>query len=155
MRFRPFFENDLPRAAFMGRVHIGEQVDHGDGADFFRLEGTSRCAHVVFIQRCQFVAFEIYPAAGFEGLALRCERGRALKEIIERVAVARLLLDFLDRAVSPGDHHPDLCAAHFQQGVGRDRGAVGEEFNRVGLFALGDEAIHTFEHTERRVGRRR
>ena len=153
MRIRPFFENEIAGALFVARVHVGKQIDHGNRVDLFCLQGTGSGANSVFVQCFELIAFKVDTATGLEGLALRRQRRGALEEVIERVAVTGLLLDFLDRAIPPGDQHPDLCTAHFQQGVGGDRGAVGKEFNRCRLFTPGDEAVHPFEHAKRRVRR--
>jgi len=72
--------------------------------------------------------------------ALRRDGGRLRIEIIEQVAVARLVLNFLHRAVARGDEQSDLGAAHLQQRVGGDGGAVGEKTDLRGRDALGNES---------------
>ena len=113
MRVGPFLQDNVAGASFVGRVHVGKQVDDGDGIDAFVFQRSGTRAHSAFVQWLQFVAFVVEPAGSLEGQALRREVRRALEEIVEGVAVARLLLDLLDRAIAPGNHHADIGAAAF------------------------------------------
>ena len=58
------------------------------------------------------------------------------------------------RPVALGDQEPDLGAAHFQQRVGRDGGAVGEEIDFGWIDAAAHETRNAVEHAGCRIVRR-
>src|SRR5262245_52813922 len=106
------------------------------------------------IERNEHVAEIVRPFRNFLGEALRRDRLWLGVEIVEQIAVTRLVLHLLYRAIAFGNEEPDLRAAHLQECVGSDRRAVREECDIGGCDAAGDELADTLEHAERRVLRR-
>ena len=92
---------------------------------FCSRKNRAACAHAVLVERAQFLAAEIQPAAG---LAHAVERHDALRLHPEiRIAVAlrhRLAGDLEDVAEALGDDQAERVDLALQQRVGRDRGAV-------------------------------
>jgi hypothetical protein len=74
-----------------------------------------RCPpHRGTIERNQHVAEIVRALCDLARAALRRDRNGLLIEVIEQIAIAGLVLDFLDRAVALGDQEPDLGPTHFQ-----------------------------------------
>ena len=115
------------------------------------LEFARRAPHRLVVERNEDLAQIIAALGDLAGAALRRDRRRFVVKIIEQVAVARLVLDFLDRPKTLGDQQPDLGAAHLQQRIGGDGGAVGEEVDCRGIDAAADEIFDAVEHAGRRI----
>ena len=142
------------RDLLVRRIHEGEQVADRDRIDLGVLQLARGAAHGVAVERREHRAGIVGALGDFAGEALRGDRLRLGIEIVEQVAVARLVLHLLHRAIALGDQQPDLGAAHLQQRIGGDRGAVREELDLARRDAARDEARQAVEHAERRVLRR-
>ncbi len=154
MHAREFLVDEAARRLLVRGVHEREQVADRDRVDARNLELTCRGAHGRLIERQEHVAEIIRPFGDFPGEALRRDRLRLGVEIVEQIAVARLVLHLLHRAVAFGDEEPDLGAAHLQQRIGGDGGAVSEKTDVSGRDALGNESPEPLEHAQRGIFRR-
>ena len=141
-------------ALFVRGIHEGEQVAHRDRDDAGRFELRRRTAHRVLVERLEHGARVIDAAADLAGQTLRRDRRRLLEEIIEHIAVARLALGLLDGAKAAVDEEADFGAAHFQQRIGGDRGAVGEKFDCRQIDAARGKVADAAHDAERGIFRR-
>ncbi len=123
--------DQAPRPFLVLGIGEGKEIADRDRGDARRLELARGAAHIRLIERLELRAGEIDAAADLAGQALRRERLGLAVEVVERVGVADLALHFLDGAEALGDEEPDLGAAHFQERVGGDGRAVGEELDRA------------------------
>ena len=135
-------------------VHEGEKITDGDRLDAGRFEFSRRNPHGFAIKPHEHMAGVIGSFRYFPGKALRRDRLRLGIEIVEQVAVTCLVLHFLDGAKSLGDQKPHLGAAHFQERVGRDGGAMRKELDCAGRDAARDEPRNPVEDAERGIFRR-
>jgi hypothetical protein len=154
MELRTFRLDQRAGFLLMRRVHEREQVADRDRFDPGRVELACGAAHRLAIEPHEHAAFVVAALGNLPGQALRRDRERLGVEIVEQVAVARLVLDFLHGAEALGDEEPDLGAAHLQERVGGDGGAMGEKRDARGRDAALGETRHAVEHTERRILRR-
>ena len=155
MRLGKFVKDRRPGAFFVAGIGVGKQIADGNRGHALFAEFPGRLTDGSLIQRMDLVAFPADPAGNFPRHALRCDRLRLLVEIIERVAVAGLGLNFLHRTVAFGDHQPDARAPHLKQRIRRDRRAVAEEFDGARRRSFGDKIIDAVQHAKGRIGRRR
>ncbi len=146
-----FLRNDRARLVLVARIHEGEEVADRDRFDRRGFQLARGLPHRLGVERHQHVAQIVRALGNLPGAALRRDRRRPFEVIVEQVAVARLVLDFLHRAIALGDQQPHLGAAHLQQRVGGDGGAVREEADVAGRDAARDEARHAVEHAERGI----
>ncbi len=140
---------------FVRGIHEGEQVAHRDRDDAGGFELRRRLPHRVLVERLEHGARVIDAAADLAGQALRRDRRRLLEEIIEHIAVARLALGLLDGAEAAVDEQADFGAAHFQQRIGGDGGAVGEKFDAGQIDAARGKVADAAHDAERGIFRRR
>ena len=148
---RRLFLDDAARLFLMLRIHEGEEV-----ADRNRLAAriaqlARGLAHGVAVERDEHVACIVGAFGNLPRQALRRDGRRLGVEIVEQVAVARLLLDFLHGAIALGDEHADLGAAHFKQRIGGDRRAMGKELDGSRIDTARSEFRHAVQDAERRV----
>ena len=144
-----------PRALLVRGVHVGVQVADRDRDDARLLQFRGGVANRLLVERFEFGACVIDAARDLARETLRGDRDRLLVEVVERIAVARLRLHFLDGAKAAIDQQADLCAAQFEQRVGGDGGAVGEEFDGGKVDAARGVLGDAVQHPDRRVRRRR
>ena len=146
-----FLLDQRPRFLLVRRIHEREQVADGDRLDAGILELARGAANGVLIERAEHAPGVVAALGNFLGEALRRNGGRLRIEIIEQVAVARLALNFLDRAVALRDQQSDLGAAQLQQRVGGDGGAVSEKTDLRRRGAVGNESRDPLQHTQRGI----
>ena len=139
----------------MRGIHEGEQVTHRDRDDAGRFQLYRRAAHRVLVQRLKHGARVVDAAADLAGQTLRRDRRRFLEEIIEHIAVAGLALGFLDGAKAAVDEQAHFGAAHFEQRIGGDRGAVGEKFDAGQIDTARRKIADAAHDAERGIFRRR
>src|SRR5262249_59395804 len=121
------------------------QVADGDRLDAGVLELARGAANGILIERAKHSAGVVAALGNFLGEALRRDGRRLRIEIVEQVAVARLVLNFLYRAVALRDEQSDLGAAHLQQRIAGDGGAVSEKTDVSRRDALGNESSDAFD----------
>ena len=143
------------RACFLlvNRIHKREQIADGDRLDAGGLELAHYAANGVPVELPQDASGVIAALGNLLGQALGRDSWRLGIEIIEQVAVARLVLNLLHGAITLGDEKRDRRAAHLQQRVRGDGGAVGEKTDLRRRDTLGDESGDAFEHAQRGVFR--
>jgi len=146
-----FVLDQRARLLLVRRVHEREQVADGDRFDAGILELARGAANGVLVERVEHSAGVVAALGNFLGEALRRDGGRLRIEIIEQVAVARLVLNFLHRAVALRDQQSDLGAAQLQQRVGGDGGAVSEKTDLRRRDAVGNESRDPLQHTQRGI----
>jgi len=142
------------RLLFVRGIHEREEVAHGNRLDPGILEPAGGLANGGLIERQENATDVVAALGNLLGEALRSDRRRLRIEIVEQVAVTRLVLDFLYRAIALGNEQPDLGAAHFKQRIGGDCGAVGEKADFVRRDTPGNEFADPIQHAECRVSRR-
>src|SRR5438132_2476051 len=135
-------------------IHERKEVADGDRLDAGVLELARGAANGVLVERVEYASGVVAALGNFLGEMLRRDCGWLRIEIIEQVAVARLVLNFLHRAVALRDEQSDLGAAHLQQRIGGDGGAVSEKTDVSGRDALGNESPEPLEHAQRGIFRR-
>jgi len=149
-----FLLDQRPRFLLVHRIHERKEVADGDRLDVGVLELARGAANGVLVDRAEYASGVVAALGNFLGEALRRDGGRLRIEIIEQVAVARLVLNFLHRAVALRNEQSDLGAAHLQQRIGGDGGAVSEKTDVSGRDALGNESAEPLEHAQRGIFRR-
>jgi len=137
-------------------VGIGMQEADADRANAVLAEVARRLAHARLVERTQFVAAEIEPAAGLAHMLQRHEAVGLHPEIGIAVSLGhRLPRDLENVPEARVDQQPERGDLALQQRVGRDRGAVGEADHAVGACASGrqnpGDALH---QADRRIGGR-
>ena len=131
MHAGPFLVDERPRLGFVRRIHEGKEEADGDRLHARGLQLARGPPDRIAVERSEHLAGVVGTLGDFFGEALRRDVRRAGEEIVEQVAVARLALDLLHRAVALGDQQADLGAAHLQQRIGGDGGAVREKLDLV------------------------
>ena len=127
------------------RIHEREQVADRDRLDARGLQLARGLPHGVASRARAHVAGVVGALGDFPRQALRRDRRGLRVEIVEQIAVARLVLHLLHGAIALGDEQADLGAAHLQERVGGDGGAVREELDLGGRDAARDEARDAVE----------
>ncbi len=135
-------------------IHEREQVADRDRLDAGALELARGAADRLAVERHEHPTGVVAALGNFPGEALGRDGGRLRIEVIEQISVARLALDFLHSSIALGDEQSDLGAAHFQQRIGGDGGAVGEKTDLVRRNTSGDQLGEPVEHAERGILRR-
>src|SRR2546428_12950884 len=132
-------------------IHERKEVADGDRLDAGVLELARGAPNGVLVERAEYASGVVAALGNFLGEMLRRDGGWLRIEIIEQVAVARLVLNFLHRAVALRDEQSDLGATHLQQRIGGDGGAVSEKADLRRRNALGNESGDPLEHAQRGV----
>ena len=114
----------------VGRVHEREQVADRDRRDARRLQLARPPAHRILVERLEHGAGVVGAPGDLARQALRRDRRRLLHRNNRTGCRRAPGSGFLHGAEALRDQEPDLGAAHFQERIGGDGRAVGEELDR-------------------------
>ncbi len=87
----------------MGRIHERKQITDRDGVHSGIDQFPAGAAHAILIQWNKLITLKIDAARNFPGQALRRDGLWFFVEIIKRIAVTGLVLNFLNGAISRTD----------------------------------------------------
>lgn len=153
-----FLPQDPLDALLVGGVEVGMQQADGDGVDPGLGERPRPLAHLVLVERHDDLALRRGDALlDREPVAAPDQRARLPRQLLLQREVVRLLVarDVQDVAEALGRDEAHLGALVLQRDVGRDRGAVEQQVDRLQADArLAAERIHAGHHRARRVVRR-
>ena len=151
-----FLGHDLGDAALVRRIGVGVDQTNADRAHALAAEERGGGARARLVERAQFLALVIEPAADLAHEPQRHDAVRLHPEVGVAIALGhRLTGDLQDMPEALGDDQPERVDLALQERVGGDRGAMGEARDclrsRLGVI---QDLFDPAHQSDSRIGRR-